>query len=74
MTRVRRITLAGGVVLVTGDGRRLLIHPVICPTCRRKVTADSRDHEVTEPNLAAGDGEASVLVARCNVQPGGFGV
>lgn len=81
VTRVRRITLAGGVVLETGGDRRLLIHPDICPICRRKVTADGdRDHSITVPaDDQAVDGAVTVIVERCLGRPvdtkrGGVGV
>lgn len=68
VTRVRRITLAGGAVLEIGGGRRLLIHPGFCPVCRRKVTADGdRDHASTIPaDAQATDLEVTVVVDVCH--------
>lgn len=67
VTRVRRITLRGGVVLETGDGRRRLITPVPCRVCERTVTADGdRNHEIEVPTVAGVDVEMSVVVVSCH--------
>lgn len=60
----RRILLAGGVLLETGDGERRIVHPAHCPICRRKVTAEGdRDHAFTVPDDQV---EATVVVDRCH--------
>lgn len=64
----RRIVLKGGTVLEMGGGVNRLVHPAVCPACKRNVTAESdRDHVIDVPPTVS-NVDATVRVLSCHGQ------